>query len=164
MPVISIQHQFLFPWFYIHLYGLFRNVKSGLHWLQPHDKARNKLLINTYTTNSFACMTSTSTASNYIRFITPNTEVLKWSRLFVQGWQQVAIKWSIIKTFVISEKHKRWYSLWWWYMWPLINVRGGQDIWKQGEKGVSYDMPWLQFPVLWEMLLHKCATVDMFYK
>jgi len=35
----------------------------------------------------------------------------------------------------ISDKHKKWYSLLWWYIWPLINVSGMQNICKQQDRG-----------------------------
>jgi hypothetical protein len=34
---------------------------------------------------------------------------------------------------------------------------------KQGERGVSHDMPWLGFPGLWGFSFHECATTHMFY-
>jgi hypothetical protein len=48
---------------------------------------------------------------------------------------------------------------------PVFDMRGGQDIWKQG-RWALHDMLWLQFQVKGQGLFffHKCATAGMFYK
>lgn len=49
------------------------------------------------------------------------------------------------------------------HMWPLIDVGGGRDLWKQEERGVSHEMLWHSFQFCVGYSCHDCAIAGMIH-
>jgi len=49
------------------------------------------------------------------------------------------------------------------HMWPLIDVGGGRDLWKQDERGVTHEMLWQSFQFCMGYSCHDCVIAGMIH-